>query len=148
MQCGAIDKNVELLPWAVFSLRDYSKGFILNFLQTCSLEHQIDFSGKHSATPYLIREDIKYPPLSVASYLSIELSELEQRRVTNLPKVRPGSISLDCGPCALQLPAAVSKRRQFRSHHICLCLSEDTLKAGGPFCLVSMPWEVKDPTQG
>ena len=38
---------------------------------------------------------------------------------------------------------AISKPR-----HICLCLSEETLKAGGPFYLVSMPGEVKDPTQG
>ena len=30
----------------------------------------------------------------------------------------------------------------------CLCLSEETLKAGGPFYLVSMPGEVKDPTRG
>ena len=45
-------------------------------------------------------------------------------------------------------PAAVSKLRQFRSPHICLCLSEETLKAGGPFYLVSMPEEVKYPTQG
>ena len=45
-------------------------------------------------------------------------------------------------------PTAVSKLRQFRSPHICLCLSEETLKAGGPFSLVSMPGEVKDPTQG
>ena len=44
-------------------------------------------------------------------------------------------------------PAAVSKLRQFRSPHICLCLSEETLKVGGPFYLVSMPGEVKDPTQ-
>ena len=29
---------------------------------------------------------------------------------------------------------------------ICLCLSEETLKGGGPFYLVSMPGEVKDPT--
>ena len=28
------------------------------------------------------------------------------------------------------------------------CLSEETLKAVGPFYLVSMPGEVKDPTQG
>ena len=28
-----------------------------------------------------------------------------------------------------------------------LCLSEETIKGGGPFCLVSMPGEVKDPTQ-
>ena len=45
-------------------------------------------------------------------------------------------------------PAAVSKVSQFRSPHICLCLSEETLKAGGPFYLVSMPGEVKDPTWG
>ena len=29
-----------------------------------------------------------------------------------------------------------------------LCLSEETLKAVGPFYLVSMPGEVKDPPQG
>ena len=45
-------------------------------------------------------------------------------------------------------PTAVSKLKQFHSPHICLCLSEETLKAGGPFYLVSMPGEVKDPTQG
>ena len=28
------------------------------------------------------------------------------------------------------------------------CFSEETLKAVGPFYLVSMPGEVKDPTQG
>ena len=38
---------------------------------------------------------------------------------------------------------AVSKLRQFCLPHICLCLSEETLKAGGPFYLVSMPGEVK-----
>ena len=45
---------------------------------------------------------------------------------------------------------AVSKLRQFRLPHICLCLSEETLKAGGPFYLVSISREVKvkDPTQG
>ena len=42
-------------------------------------------------------------------------------------------------------PTTVSKLRQFRLPHICLCLSEETLKAGGPFYLVS--GEVKDPTQ-
>ena len=45
-------------------------------------------------------------------------------------------------------PTTVSKLRQFRSPHICLCHSEDTLKAGGPFYLVSMPGEVKDLTHG
>ena len=45
-------------------------------------------------------------------------------------------------------PTAVLKLRHFRSPYICLCLSEETLKAGGPFCLVSMSGEVKDHTQG
>ena len=45
-------------------------------------------------------------------------------------------------------PTPVSKLRQFRSSHICLCFLKETLKAGGPFYLVSMPGEVKDPTQG
>ena len=47
------------------------------------------------------------------------------------------------------IPAtAVSKLRQFRLPHICLCLSVVTLKAGGSFYLVSMPGGVKDPTEG
>ena len=29
-----------------------------------------------------------------------------------------------------------------------ICLSDETVKAVGPFYLVSMPGEVKDPTQG
>ena len=45
-------------------------------------------------------------------------------------------------------PTAVLKLSKFCSPHICLYLSEETLKAGGPFYLVSMPGEVKDPTQG
>jgi len=59
-----------------------------------------------------------------------------ERRTVN--RVDGGSIT----------PTAISKLRQFRSVHICLCLSENTLKAGGPFYLVSMPGEVKDHTQG
>ena len=31
---------------------------------------------------------------------------------------------------------------------VSLCLSDEALKAVGPFYLVSMPGEVKDPTQG
>ena len=31
---------------------------------------------------------------------------------------------------------------------LCQCLSDETLKAAGPFYLVSMPGEVKDPTTG
>ena len=45
-------------------------------------------------------------------------------------------------------PAAVLNLRQIRFTSHCLCLSEETLKASGPVYLVSMPGEVKDPTQG
>ena len=41
-------------------------------------------------------------------------------------------------------PTAISKFRQFRF----ACLSEETLKASGPFYLVYMPGEVNDRTQG
>ena len=40
------------------------------------------------------------------------------------------------GDCGSLLHAALSKLRQFRSPHIRLCLSEEILKAGGPFYLV------------
>ena len=42
---------------------------------------------------------------------------------------------------------AVSKVTHFRSPHICLCLSEEILKACVPFYLVFMTGEVNDPTQ-
>ena len=45
-------------------------------------------------------------------------------------------------------PTAILKLRQFCSSHVSLCLSEETLNAGGPFYLVSIQGEVKDPTQG
>ena len=48
-------------------------------------------------------------------------------------------------------PTTVSKLRQFRSRHICVCLSEETIKAGGPFYQILVgvcAGEVKDPTQG
>ena len=41
-------------------------------------------------------------------------------------------------------PAAVSKLMHFRSPQICPCLSEETLKAGVPFYLISMAGEIKD----
>ena len=44
-------------------------------------------------------------------------------------------------------PTGISKLRQFHWPHICLCLSEETLKAGGPLYLMSMLGEIKDPTQ-
>ena len=50
--------------------------------QTCSIEQHLDFSGKHSALLQLVCEDILiYPPLSIARYSIIQLTELEQCRV-------------------------------------------------------------------
>ena len=43
---------------------------------------------------------------------------------------------------------ASAQAKQFHSLHICLCLSEESQKAGGPIYLVSMPGEVKYVTQG
>ena len=45
-------------------------------------------------------------------------------------------------------PAAVFETYAILFTLHCFCLSEETLKAGGPFYLVSIPGEVKDPTQG
>ena len=49
------------------------------------------------------------------------------------------------GCCAVESWTVNRGGRWFNPN--CLCLSEETLKAGGPFYLVSMPGEVKDPTQ-
>ena len=67
-------------------------------------------------------------------------------------RVRSGGHAVECrtvnrGDGGSTPPTALSRLRQFHSPHICLCLSEETLKAGGPFYLVSMPGEVKDPPQ-
>ena len=47
-------------------------------------------------------------------------------------------------------PAGATLLRNFVNsvYHTLPVFSEETLKAGGPFYLVSMPMEVKDPTQG
>ena len=43
-------------------------------------------------------------------------------------------------------PAAATSLRNFANSVYLQCLSEEKLKAVGPFYLVSMPGEVKDPT--
>ena len=48
-------------------------------------------------------------------------------------------------------PAAATSLRNFEVipfTPLCQCLSEETLKTVGPFYLVSVPGDVKDPTQG
>ena len=64
---------------AVSSPWDYSKQFTP--WQTCSFQRHLDFSGKHSATLQLLREDysFRYPSLSVARYSFVQLSELWKR---------------------------------------------------------------------
>ena len=54
--------------------------------QTCLFQHQLDFSGKHSAMLQLLCEDyaFRYPPLSVARSSFIQLSELRQRGVNKI----------------------------------------------------------------
>ena len=47
----------------------------------------------------------------------------------------------------LELPKSMSEKFT-NTHCVSLCLSDDTLKAVGPFYLVSMPGVVKYPTQG
>ena len=49
--------------------------------QTCSFQRYLNFSGKHSATLQLFREDysFRYPPMSAARYSFIQLSEIWQR---------------------------------------------------------------------
>ena len=58
------------------------------------------------------------------------------RPVLSVVSFGPGVI-IRCKNLALYIRDCVS-----------LCLSDETLKAVGPFYLVSMPGEVKDPTQG
>ena len=57
--------------------------------------------------------------------------------------------ALDCDQVVLgSNPAAATSLRNFSNfvYPLCQCLSEQTLKAVGPFYLVSIPGEVKDPT--
>ena len=51
----------------------------------------------------------------------------------------PAGFDSRCGNFASEL-------WQFRLPRFAKCLSEDTLKAVGPFYMLSMPGEVKDPT--
>ena len=61
--------------------------------QTCSCQRHFDFSGKHSATLQLVRDDyaFRYPSLSVARYSFIHLSELWQCVKNEIEKIRTSS---------------------------------------------------------
>ena len=77
--------------------------------------------------------------LGEARTICLTPTEISEGPVTPLPSLS----SIDRGTVA---QAAVSKPRQFHSPHIFLYLSEETLKTGRPFYLVSMPGGVKYPT--
>ena len=53
--------------------------------QTCPFRHQLDFSEKHSSQAANRREDysLTFPPLSIARYSLIQLSELGRRGEKN-----------------------------------------------------------------
>ena len=61
--------------------------------QTCSFRHQLDVSGKHSGHAAIRREDysLTFPPLYVARFSFIQLSELGCIERTEMPKLRNGS---------------------------------------------------------
>ena len=75
--------NAVSSPW------DCSKRFTIRPWQTRSFQRHLDFSGKHSATMQLLREDysFKYPPMSAAKYSGIQLSDLWQCGVNEIAKV-------------------------------------------------------------
>ena len=58
---GTVQSALHFTPW-----------------RTCSFQCYLDFSGKNSATLQLLSKDYSftYPPLSVARYSFIQLSEL------------------------------------------------------------------------
>ena len=65
----------------VSSPLDRSKRFTLHPLALRSFRHQLDFSCKHSSHAAITHEDysLTFPPLSIARYSSIPLSELGRR---------------------------------------------------------------------
>ena len=70
-----------------------SKRIILEPWQTCSFGHQLDFSGKHSSHAAITHQNYSLilPPLSIARYSFIQLSELVLVERTKMPTLRNGS---------------------------------------------------------
>ena len=57
-------------------------------LYTCTFQCHLDFSDEHSAMLQLLHEDYSfiYPPMSIARYSFIQLSELRQRGLNKIAK--------------------------------------------------------------
>ena len=92
---------------------------ILHFTpsQTCSMKHHLNVFVKNSAMLQLMHEgcSYEYPPLSIARYSFLQLSELEQCRVNKLAQgfntaaqdSNPGSLSLESKALPLSHSEAV-----------------------------------------
>ena len=80
---GTLLYTMVSTPW------DCSKCFTVYSWQTCSFQHQLDFSGNYSATLQLLQEDYSFTSASlpVARCSFIQLSELWQRGVNKIAKL-------------------------------------------------------------
>ena len=100
--CNSVESTVmakknyvlRLLKKYVLIQRSIQSSGLLKALHTSppgrgSFQPHLDFSGKHSATLQLLREDysFRYPLLSVAGYSFIQLRELWQRGMNEIAKV-------------------------------------------------------------
>ena len=79
---------------------------------------------------------------------------LEKKKTAAKHNIKRGELwSRGRAPDSIEGTVVQSHLPPFRNlgnfvYFIFACLSEETLNAGGPFYLLSMPGEVKDPTQG
>ena len=88
--------------------------------KTCSFRHQLDFYGKHSSHAAITLEDYSFtvPPLSIARYSLIQLTELGRcgENENSQPKLRngnrgdsnPGSLDGESGILPLRLPMSTT----------------------------------------
>ena len=91
----------KFLYSAVFSPRDCSVFYTLLPWQTCSYKHSLNFHRSHMLQLMQECYSYTYPPVSIAKYSFLSLSELEQYRVkkdaygfnTAAQDSNPGSLS-------------------------------------------------------
>ena len=97
------------------------RGFTLHPWQTCSLRHQLGFSGKLSSHAAITRNDssLTCPSLSIARYSFIQLSQLgrewRERKCPIFETVakgdsNPGSLDCESGILPLSYRAPLSVR--------------------------------------
>ena len=88
----------------------------------------------------------RYLPNNVGTHF--HLSILRQIMSTHYNKSSGYSAQLTIEWSRVSNPTDAAWKLVISWTPLCQCLSEEILKAVGPFYLVSMPGEVKDPTQG